>query len=276
MPECYYRLLGVEPAASLSEIKTAYRKKALLLHPDKSKSGNPEEFTLLHKAYQVLSDGEERRWYDHSRGEPSSGTEHFCDLSPYFDISCYREIDDSEDGFFTIYSRCFQAIAKREKSSAELPEFGSSSTEKTLVRSFYSAWGAFMATTAVDSEALALLGSNRAQKREIERAILSKKQEQRSRYQETVRRLVAFVKRRDSRLAVPTRKDVKKPAKKPPTQRDCIPSNGPSFYCQTCEKQVAGKTEQQHSSTDEHQRSFLRLRSQLLQDEAILKSLDIE
>ncbi|KAI0075817.1 DnaJ-domain-containing protein [Panus rudis PR-1116 ss-1] len=62
----YYDLLEVSPDASESELKKAYRKKALRLHPDKG--GDPELFKEVTHAYEVLSDPEKRSLYD-ARGE---------------------------------------------------------------------------------------------------------------------------------------------------------------------------------------------------------------
>ena len=44
--------LGLEGAASLQEVKTAYRKYARLFHPDKG--GDNEMFKLLGDAYEEL------------------------------------------------------------------------------------------------------------------------------------------------------------------------------------------------------------------------------
>ncbi|EJU05619.1 hypothetical protein DACRYDRAFT_20055 [Dacryopinax primogenitus] len=57
-----YDLLGVSPDASESELKKAYRQKALRAHPDKG--GDPEIFKDLTQAYEVLSDPQKRGIYD--------------------------------------------------------------------------------------------------------------------------------------------------------------------------------------------------------------------
>src|SRR5271156_5606933 len=66
----YYELLGVDRQASEDEIKKAYRRKALELHPDRN-FGNVENATKLfaeiQSAYDVLSDPQERAWYDSHR-----------------------------------------------------------------------------------------------------------------------------------------------------------------------------------------------------------------
>lgn len=73
----YYDLLGLESGATADEIKAGYRKQALIWHPDKNKD-NPEEaharFKEISEAYQVLSDPQERSWYDSHKSEILSGS----------------------------------------------------------------------------------------------------------------------------------------------------------------------------------------------------------
>lgn len=47
-----YEILGVPISSSQADIKKAYRKLSLILHPDKE-TGNEKEFMKLTKAYQV-------------------------------------------------------------------------------------------------------------------------------------------------------------------------------------------------------------------------------
>ncbi len=61
----YYELLGVSRTASADELKRAYRKKARELHPDTNPDPTAaERFKELARAYQVLSDADQRARYD--------------------------------------------------------------------------------------------------------------------------------------------------------------------------------------------------------------------
>ena len=62
----YYEILEVSREAVLEEIRTAYRRLALIYHPDKNPGDKVAEdrFKQISEAYQVLADSEKRQLYD--------------------------------------------------------------------------------------------------------------------------------------------------------------------------------------------------------------------
>lgn len=67
----YYKILGVERNATEDEIKKAYRKRALIHHPDRhanatdgEKKEQEKKFKELGEAYSVLSDQKKKARYD--------------------------------------------------------------------------------------------------------------------------------------------------------------------------------------------------------------------
>ena len=59
----YYEVLGVGKDASADEIKKAFRRKAIELHPDKE-GGDETKFKEVNEAYEVLKDQSKRQRYD--------------------------------------------------------------------------------------------------------------------------------------------------------------------------------------------------------------------
>jgi DnaJ-class molecular chaperone len=60
----YYKILGVGRNATSADIKKVFRKKALLIHPDRSGRDTKSEFIELFEAYEILVDGKRRARYD--------------------------------------------------------------------------------------------------------------------------------------------------------------------------------------------------------------------
>ena len=78
MKQDYYDILGVSKGVTNSEIKKAYRKKAIEFHPDKNPgdSSSEEKFKNAAEAYEVLGDPDKKAKYDqygHSAFDGSQG-----------------------------------------------------------------------------------------------------------------------------------------------------------------------------------------------------------
>ena len=120
----FYELLGVSETADAAELKKGYRKAALKWHPDK----NPDNLDYatdmikaINEAYEVLSDPQERAWYDSHKNEILTGEKDSgIDLWEYFSYRAYPGgFTDEPDGFYTVYQEVFTKINVYENSNAE-------------------------------------------------------------------------------------------------------------------------------------------------------------
>ena len=72
---CHYSVLGLQPAASCADVRAAYKRLCLALHPDKQRTvvsdvGHSYDVSHFHRvveAARCLQDPEQRALYDHSR-----------------------------------------------------------------------------------------------------------------------------------------------------------------------------------------------------------------
>ncbi|KAK6215204.1 DnaJ domain-containing protein [Colletotrichum higginsianum IMI 349063] len=82
----YYDILGVQPTATDIEIKKAYRKLAIVHHPDKNPNDPSahEKFQEIGEAYQVLSDKDLRAAYDKYGKDSAKPSEGFADPAEFF------------------------------------------------------------------------------------------------------------------------------------------------------------------------------------------------
>merc|ERR1712048_240192 len=85
----YYKILGVEKTANDDEIKKAYRKRAMVHHPDRHSSASDDEkkdhetkFKEVGEAYAILSDEKKRRMYDSGQDLEDGGGHGFHDVDP--------------------------------------------------------------------------------------------------------------------------------------------------------------------------------------------------
>lgn len=86
----YYKVLQVPRSATAEDIKKAYRRLALINHPDKNphdRAAAEEKFKLIAEAYETLSDSTERAKYDRggmTENSPHRHTEHDPFSSSFF------------------------------------------------------------------------------------------------------------------------------------------------------------------------------------------------
>jgi len=67
-----YDRLGVAPTATISEIRSAFRRRARQLHPDVSGAPSPE-MAAVNEAWAILSDRARRERYDTQLGAEAVG-----------------------------------------------------------------------------------------------------------------------------------------------------------------------------------------------------------
>ncbi|KAL1866536.1 hypothetical protein Plec18167_008993 [Paecilomyces lecythidis] len=225
----YYELLGVEKSASDEEIKKAYRKKALQLHPDRN-HGNVETATKLFAevqvAYEVLSDPQERAWYDSHRdailrGENASesDSQYYYDtrmttaddvLALFSKFSPRMDFSDAPSGFYGGLREIFERIAREEEMACrwenldpvDYPSFGNRDDDfDTVVRPFYAAWAGFATkkTFAWKDVYRYSEAPDRRVRRLMEKENRRLRDEGIREFNDAVRSLVAFAKKRDPR-----------------------------------------------------------------------------
>ena len=182
-----------------------------------------ERFQEIQNAYEILTDPKERSWYDahinrisRKKQEPSSGQENppdgfDFDVLDYFTSSCYFGFDDSIRGFYTVYSSLFEHIESLESSIGQeksqvgtYPKFGKSDLDWDGVKKFYAEWESFVTkldfTWIKDYSANEFIGSARTIRRAMQQANDKARKVARKEYNENIRALVAFVKKRDKRV----------------------------------------------------------------------------
>ncbi|KAL4778082.1 hypothetical protein BJX76DRAFT_352877 [Aspergillus varians] len=207
----YYELLEVEENASPEE-----------------NLGNVEAstnlFAEIQSAYEVLSDPQERSWYDSHRdaflGDNGGGeaTDYSYNarmmtaadiLKLFSKFSLQMEFTDSPNGFYGGLRQTFAQLALEEDmagrwenmETVEYPSFGSRDDDFRAVRDFYAAWGGFSTKKSFSWKDVHRYSE--APDRRVRR--LMEKENKRLReaaireFNEAVRSLVAFAKKRDPR-----------------------------------------------------------------------------
>eukprot|EP01128_Nolandella_sp_AFSM9_P011312 TRINITY_DN801_c0_g1_i1.p1 TRINITY_DN801_c0_g1~~TRINITY_DN801_c0_g1_i1.p1 ORF type:complete len:597 (+),score=169.39 TRINITY_DN801_c0_g1_i1:113-1903(+) len=211
---CYYEVLEVERDATDSEVKKSYYKLARAYHPDKNPD-NQEEATLKFKeisaAWEVLSDPQEKAWYDSHREQILRGEDEYeggVNLWPYFSRMAYDGFDDSDTGYFTVFRTVFEQLAAEEakmgtkQTAVEYPTFGAADSAYSGVRQFYSVWGMFASSQSFSWKDL--YKTTEAPNRQVRRLMEKENKKARStakrKFNEVVRKLVGHMKKADPRV----------------------------------------------------------------------------
>eukprot|EP01024_Parvocaulis_polyphysoides_P071133 TRINITY_DN882_c0_g1_i2.p2 TRINITY_DN882_c0_g1~~TRINITY_DN882_c0_g1_i2.p2 ORF type:complete len:282 (-),score=54.95 TRINITY_DN882_c0_g1_i2:265-1083(-) len=98
-----YQVVGVAREATVEEIKKAYKKQALRLHPDKNQDDEEakEKFQMLQRAYVILSDPQKREVYDETgdlQDAEEMGDKDFADICPTITVEDIQQFQDSYRG----------------------------------------------------------------------------------------------------------------------------------------------------------------------------------
>ena len=138
MRKDYYFILHVTPEASFDQIRSAYRRRALELHPDLTGLGS-EQFLELQEAYNVLSNPDRRKIYDRKgdetpirradaarspediigrrhRAEPLTTTQR---ASEFDDLSLFRSFETFSPSFDQLFERLWSNFNLRTRPKAE-------------------------------------------------------------------------------------------------------------------------------------------------------------
>ncbi|KAG6041424.1 hypothetical protein E4U41_004413 [Claviceps citrina] len=219
---CYYELIGVEWNAS-------DLAKALELHPDRNLDDVHEatrKFAEIQAAYEILSNPQERAWYDFHRDailngiddpsiEPTSfrnirltSTEEILGLTR--ELSHTKGFDDESTGFFGIVRGVFEHLIIEEEAAAgaadvdcpQYPTFGFSDDKyETVVKPFYAFWSGFSTRKSFSWKENYRLSDapDRRVRRVMEKENKKCREDAIRQFNEAVRFLTSFVRRRDPR-----------------------------------------------------------------------------
>jgi len=194
---------------------------ALKWHPDKNNNSEESEhnFKEIQQAYEVLSDPNERAWYDNHRESILKGGDGTAqegedanvgiNLWPFFTASCFSGFGDDPEGFYAVYNNLFETLVSQEAEYSDdgnktnsSPSFGNSSTSSDDVTEFYRYWTNFASqkSFAWCDEYNPNTAPNRYVKRQMEKDNKKFRDKARRSFTDQVRQLVEFVRKRDKRF----------------------------------------------------------------------------
>jgi DnaJ-class molecular chaperone len=128
-----YTVLGVESDASKDEIKTAFRRLAMLVHPDQNPDdfGAQERFAEINAAYQLLGDPHRRSLFDQglidARGKRRAGAHGATVKNPFAGFTMNtKKVDpngeSAEDIARRIFGDAYEGMVRPEPAPANSPK----------------------------------------------------------------------------------------------------------------------------------------------------------
>ena len=207
------------------------------LHPDRN-FGDVDSATIkfaeVQSAHEVLSDPQERAWYDSHREDILQGNDGISKGNQYENnarLTTTRDIvaligrfgpsvrfTDASDGFYGILKSTFETLAEEEYEACRYdnldpvnyPGFGTSIDQyEEVVRPFYRAWVGFSTKKSFSwrDQYRTSDAPDRATRRMIEKENKKLRDEGIREFNDAVRALVTFVRRRDPRYLPNTQTD---------------------------------------------------------------------
>lgn len=215
---------------SSGRIRKAYKRKALELHPDRNyndEENATRKFAQVQTAYEILSDPQERAWYDSHReailtgqtdasgAEPSGhdGTSYTSATAIFTLMGRFNSsvrMDDSPSGFFGILNSFFDQLAAEETAAAEwegtmpveYPAFGLAGDDyDSVAKPFYKIWSGFATKKTFSWKDKYRLSDapDRRVRRLMEKENRKFREEGIREFNDAVTSLVSFVRKRDPR-----------------------------------------------------------------------------
>lgn len=286
---CYYEILQASQDSNSDDLKKAYRRQALIWHPDKNIHRQAEAtvmFAKVQAAYETLNDPQERAWYDRNReallrsnknsqlsGNLFAGPMDVDILFPYFKSSAYRGFDlVSEKSFYRVFSTLFLRIDMYETSCSDIsasksPLFYGPSTKDPSTESytvygakFYDYWLGFVSKRAFSDKELGRSFiiprglDDRNRRRVVDKERKSTEESLRRALTERVRELAAHIRRRDPRwknyLAQKEQERIEREAKRRAEEADRRAQQTAAYKAQSWCAQPTDLSESESDSDD--------------------------
>lgn len=220
-------------------IKKAYRRKALELHPDRNYhdvENATRLFAEVQTAHEVLSDPQERAWYDSHRETilRNDGSSHEDHFEHNIKITSADEIisligkfnssiayTNAPTGFYGVLRNLFNTLSDEEDAACDWeglevvdrPSFGGAEDGyEDVVRPFYSSWMGFATKKTFAWKDLYRYSEapDRRVRRMMEKENKRFREEGIREFNEAVRALVAFVRKRDPRYIPNTQSEAER------------------------------------------------------------------